>query len=569
MNRFLLSLLLLSSWLLSPIQAQQPENNNSRIVTFDWFANSGSASPFQKKQYLLVLGMPAQSNMGTIDQANQQETGSVPFADQPVYLQTAPSNVYYVQQAGAGVLNIAQWSVPASLEWGWFNQYLYVVSSAYTEVMFGKKSLGGSDILPGNLGLYPRSDARGIALAAINGANTRWGAGNYNVVYLCDIGESNAANATNANAWQPAMVEFVDNDLRVNRIQAPIIVIKKGRYQVIDFPAIVTNLWAAQDAYVALDPDNNYIVSGSIPGGGGGWELQDVVADDFSHYNSRGSIAMGNGVADMTLYLFGGRKIDRTKPVLQTAVINSGAPSQIVLTYSESLNSIIVPFWKDFTIGGTRKVINVAVSGSTVTLTASENFYSGQSYTLSYTKKQFYEHAVCDLMGNEADDFTSISVTNNSATATPTYTRVYTSNFSAGTDSWGGSSGGTVASVDGIGGLDDVLEMGSTDTTPLIFRSATFTNATDLHRVRLKVFVPVNLISANPSNDYALRITGSAGGLFGNDFYQYIRRNVLGGQWVDIEFTAVPTGSGSIRLDFTCTIGDRVWFRDILVDRLN
>lgn len=529
----------------------------------------GATSPFPKKANLLVLGMPAQSNMGTIDTAGQQETGSVPFANLPTYLQTAPSNIYYVEQAGAGVLNIAQWSVPAALEWGWFNQFLLIVSGSWDEVMFGKKSLGGSDILPGDLGLYPRSDAKAIALAAINGANTRWGAGNYNVVYLCDIGESNAANSTNATAWNPAMVEFVDEDLRVNRIDAPIIVMRKGRYQVIDFPAIVSHLWAAQDAYIASNPKKNYIVSGSSRGvGGARWELQDVVTDDFSHYNDRGSISMGNGAGHTALYLFGATKSDATKPMLESAVINVGTPNRIDLTYSKNLNSVMIPFWRDYSTNSNRKVISSSISGAVLSLTFSENFYTGQSVTLSYTKRQYFENVICDELGNEADEFTDIVVTNSSATALPTYINRYTSNFSAGVDSWGGSSGGTVAVVDGIGGLDDVLEMGSTDSTPLIFRSSVFANTTDLHRVRLKVFVPSNLLSANPSSDYSMRITGSAGGLFANDFYQYIRRNVLGDQWVDLEFTAIPTGTGAMRLDFTCTIGDKVWFRDIVVDRL-
>lgn len=537
----------------------------------DWFNHNTSGgvdpSPFPKKDNLLVI-IWGQSNEATIDDAGQQETGSVPFADLPTYLQTAPANVLYLQKGGGGTLTLTQWSVPAGLEWGWRNQFLHIVATAYDEVMMASESLGGSNILPGGGGLFPRADLKAVVAKAITEANARWGSGNYNVVYVCGIGESNAANAADADAWLPAMVEFQDNDLRANYVDAPVVIIKKGRYQVIDFPYIVSNLWASQDAYVALDPENNFIVSGDIPNGGGGWELQDVVTDDFSHYNVRGAISMGNAVAEKVLYLFGGSKSDSTKPVLQSAVIESGNPNKIVYTFSKALNTVMVPFWKDITVNSSRKATALAASGSTITVTFSENFYSGETVTSSYIKKQYYENAICDELGNEADAFSNIAVTNNSATATPTYTLRYQSDFSAGVDSWGGLSGGVPASVDGIGGLDDVLEMGSTDTTPIITRSTVFANATDLHRIRLKVYVPVNLDSANPSRDYSLKITGSAGGLIGNDFYQYIRRNVLGGQWVDLEFTVVPSGSGAMRFDDTCTIGDKVWFRDIVVHRL-
>lgn len=527
--------------------------------------NSGGSEALPKKDNLLLIIGPAQSNSGTTDDGTGQNTGRVAYADMPVYLQTAPANVDYVQQTGSD-LAVASWSVSSSLQWGWLNQTLHAISGAWDDIIYCKKSLGGSTILSGGGGDYPRTDLKSRLTVALAEANSRWGAGNYNVAYVIDIGETNSLSAANADDWNAAIQEFVDADLRANYIDGPVLAIKKGVYQVIDFPYIVSNLWAAQDAYVALN-SRNYLVSGAVPAG---WELQDQGAtDDFSHYNAPGAISCGNAVADKILEIHGATRSDATKPILQSAVVEDANPNKIVLTYDKTLNAKVVPFWKAYTLNSTRNIIAIAISGTTVTLTTSENFYIGDVIQLTYAKKLYYENAICDEFGNEADAFTSRVVTNNVNDAAPTYTNVYTSNFSAGEDGWTGLSGGVPAAVDGIGGEDDVLEFGSSDSSPIISHNSLFANTTEKHRVRYKMYVPVNLNSAAPSNDYDLRMSTAIGGVFGNLLYQYFRRNVLGGQWVDLEFTAVPTTAGALRFEITpCTIGDKIYLKNIRVDRL-
>lgn len=532
-----------------------------------WYGQSGGSDLFPKKSYLLVLVMPAQSNEGGVDNTGTQETGSVPFSDLPSHLSTAPTNVFYIQKSGGGTLALAPWTVPVGLEWGWYNQFAYVISGSWNEIIIGKESLGGSDILTGGGGLYPRADAKAVANASISAANTRWGAGNYNVVYICGIGETNALSAANADNWFPAMQEFVDNDLRVNYVNAPIIVIKKGRWQVIDFPYIVSNLWAAQDAYIATNTGMNFIVTGEIPNGGGGWELQDLSANDFSHYNATGAMTMGNAVADKALYLFGATKSNTTKPAIVSAVVENAAPSNIVITFSKPLNNIL-PFWKAYAISPGRNVVSSSISGSTLTLTVSHPFYQGQSITLSYTKKQYFENAICDLLGNELDNFTSLAVTNNVSTAVPTYTNVYTSNFSAGVDSWGGSSGGVVTRLASWAGENDVLEVSGTDTTPLVFRSSVFV-AGQSYRVRFKCYIPTLLVSGGGiiSDAYDVSVKALSQAISGN-IYQYSRRSLLGDQWIDYEFTFTSTQT-QLRIESTMAIGEKIYFKGFVVDRIN
>lgn len=515
-----------------------------------------------KKANLLVFITPAQSNEASVDDATAQPTGRTTYATMPPRLQTPLSNVDFVKQSGSS-LSIAPMEVLNTNEWGWLNQFFYVISPLWDDIIYCKKSLGGSHIRPNQGGDYPYSDFEARATVAIAEADSRWGIGNYNVLYICGIGETNATTSSLADEWLPAMQDWIDDNLRINFKNAPIIVIKKGRYQNQAFPFIISNLWAAQDAYVALNPSTNKIAEGE----GALYELKDQT-NDTSHYNNAGSITMGNIVAELGLSIFGISKSDSTLPTLVSAVVENASSSNVILTYDKNLDEYVLPFWKDFTFNSQRKITNVSISGAVVTLTASEPFYTGQTIELTYTKKQYYESVICDSYGNEAAALVAQSVTNNVLTAVPTYVNTYTSNF-ATLDGWSFLSGGTVASVDGIGGLNDVLECGSTDTTPVVYRNSIFANNTQPHRVRFKIYILSTYNSFNPAFAYTLTIAGATGQAFKTGLYNYIRRNVLSDQWLDLEFTAIPPTSGAMRFDVTnITIGDKFWIRDVVVDRL-
>lgn len=531
---------------------------------------SSSQGVYPKKDNLLIFITPAQSNSGSIDDGTAQPTGRVPYANMPTRLQTPLANVDFVKQTGSS-LSVADMEVSASNEWGWINQFLYVISGSWDDIIYCKKSLGGSTLLSGGLGDYPRADFELRAPIAIAEADSRWGVGNYNIVYIAGIGETNSLSAANANDWLPAMQEWIDSDLRVNYKNGPIVVIKKGLYQVIDFPYIVSNLWAAQDAYVALNTASNFMAEGY----GAKWQLLDQ-SDDYSHYNAAGSISMGNSVADKVLEIFSATKSDDTTPTLVSAVVENAAPSNLVLTYSKNLDASNVPFWKDFTFSSpsSNKIVSsIAISGATVTLTCSEAFYTGQTITLSYTKGNYYSNVIADPYGNEAAAFANLNVTNNVLTAVPTYTTRYTSNFSAGVDSWGGLSGGGVAAVDGIGGQDDVLEFSAaSDNSPIISRSSIFTGtAGHQYVIDMDVYVPIGiLVSASASNDYSLVLSEATGASIQSTMYPYIRRNVLGGQWFHFQrvFTAASVGN-AMRYEGNWDIGEKVYFKNILVRKIN
>lgn len=523
-----------------------------------WHFLAGSS--FKPNLLLLIYG---QSNEGTDTTPDLEATGQVPYANMPTYLQTAPSNIKFIKIV-LGVPTLTTWSVNTSVAWGWLNQVLHVCSSRWTQIIYAKRAIGGTTLLPSGGGTYDRTAFKTIANAGVSSANSQWGVGNYNVVILGGLCESNGLSEANADDFELALTEWWA-DLRTNVVDAPIVMKKFGKYTDIDFPFGVPNV---QDSQVGAvnSTARSYLVSG---GSGTGWEIRDT-SDDFSHFNTSGAITLGNNMTDSIMSLFGTSRTDAVKPTLLSAVVENAAPSNIVLTYSKTLSSAVVPFWKDFTLTDGRKITSVSVSGSTVTLTVSEPYYVGVTINLTYTKKQYYENTVCDELGNEADALTNQSVTNNVATAQPTYSSRYISNFSAGVDSWSGLSGGGVASVDGIGGLDDVLELSAaSDTTPIIFRNSILTGtAGHKYRIRFKFYVSKDILPT--SQDYSITIDNATGGVIKSGIYLYIRRNVVSDQWVDFEFTWTEAGTATaVRFNVTdISIGEKMYLRDIVVDRI-
>ena len=75
-------------------------------------------------------------------------------------------------------------------------------------------------------------------------------------------------------------------------------------------------------------------------------------------------------------------------PLLSGAAIANGTPTQINLTYTQSLDAAQVPANSSFSIvcsGGAATVTGVSVSGTGVTLTTSRTFLAGDVVTVSYT----------------------------------------------------------------------------------------------------------------------------------------------------------------------------------------
>lgn len=108
---------------------------------------------------------------------------------------------------------------------------------------------------------------------------------------------------------------------------------------------------------------------------------------------------------------------DRTAPLFSSAVMSGS--STIVLTYNENLDTTSVPSTGNYYVtvnDEPRGVIQVQVSGKTVTLTLANGVIYGQTVKVTYSKGT---RPVQDLSGNIAASLSNVNVTNTVNTTLP------------------------------------------------------------------------------------------------------------------------------------------------------
>lgn len=143
---------------------------------------------------------------------------------------------------------------------------------------------------------------------------------------------------------------------------------------------------------------------------------------------------------------------DTTAPTLVSAAVPGGAPTTIVLTYNEALDTGSVPATSAYAVtnsGGTQTVSSVAVSGTTVTLTTSRTVLSTDTITLSYTVPG--SNPVRDEAGNDVAALTSQAVANGVG-ATGTILRLATINGANFAEGGNGTTGWTYTQSGGAHG---------------------------------------------------------------------------------------------------------------------
>ena len=122
---------------------------------------------------------------------------------------------------------------------------------------------------------------------------------------------------------------------------------------------------------------------------------------------------VGNDAAALTDQAVTNNTLDTTAPALATTNPAVVSGDTLVLTYNEALDSGSTPAPDAYTVtvaGAARAVSNVAVSGTTVTLTLASAVTPGQTVTVSYTPGT---NPVQDTSGNAAPALTNRAVTNN------------------------------------------------------------------------------------------------------------------------------------------------------------
>ena len=104
--------------------------------------------------------------------------------------------------------------------------------------------------------------------------------------------------------------------------------------------------------------------------------------------------------------------LDITAPVYSSSEVGNVDAGILVMAYSEALDSSSTPATTDFSIsdGSPNAVTDVAVSGTAVTLTLTNDVLFGDTVTASYTKGA---NPLQDASANECVNLVTESVTNN------------------------------------------------------------------------------------------------------------------------------------------------------------
>jgi hypothetical protein len=539
------------------IDATPTDGSSNAVSSNGVFDALALKQDINRKDNILVL-IGGQSNSGT-----DPATGRVPYADMPTYLQATPTNIKWVNVVASNYV-LQDWTPDPAQQWGWLNQNLYTLTQEYTNVIYSKRGLGGTTILPEHLGNYPRADFISKMLYGIAQADSAWGVGNYDVVMLWNQGETNGSTLADAQVYESALKEWF-LEARGMTVNIPIIYNKMGKLQNQAFPFIVSNIQPAQ-TNVSLFDFRNKIVTGESDTL---WELQDLT-NDTSHYNRAGAITLGTNFSDKIFEVLNRTKTFNSPPVLVSATIPVGGAT-IVLTYNKALNPAVVPFWRDFVIGTgtTRKVISTAISGSTCVLTVSERFYGTGNETLTYYRCNSLENCIMDEYGNRAMSFRSIIVSNSSGVTTPTYSNRYTSNFGAGVDGWIPiNANTTVNAPETIAGVTNSLKVTLTSTTnPIIYKTSVLTGTSGhSYRARLSIYVPSAYWGNGVSiNSITLK---SSGALFYN-MYTQLRSLITADKWIDLEYTFTTANTDTqLRFEGQGVLGTVFYVRNIVIDRI-
>ena len=105
----------------------------------------------------------------------------------------------------------------------------------------------------------------------------------------------------------------------------------------------------------------------------------------------------------------GGHRVDGVVPTFVGAAVNTSDDNKaLVLTFTEALDENSTPAGTVFTVSGSNTVTNVAIDGSTVTLTLTTAASVGDTVTVDYTKPS--GNPLQDLAGNDVVTFGAQSV---------------------------------------------------------------------------------------------------------------------------------------------------------------
>lgn len=379
--------------------------------------NTQVATAVNAKNDVLFIIELGQSNTGT-----DPNLGPLPIDSMPAYLKGKFSNVLIDT-----LINSNLYFTPlttAGISAGYINQILWRESQVYKYVIVIKRSVGGTSIYPP--ATYPIADIKNYITLLKPLVHDIVDTTKCDIMYLYDQVETDGVTLTPAVNYKTSFLNLMQFDIKPNYGNYWALVKRVSNMQT-DFP-FRAQLAAGQDSVKLLYPDGyTYFNTDSLPMKGEGVRTSNLFNGDFSHHRQETAVKVGNVASDSIEVHFGKVKPDRTNPRIVRAYIPASG-LQLILKFTKTMQDRCIPHTYNVTCD-TKVFVSITIADDSAILVPSIPFYSGVTYTVSIAKNAHFKINFQDRYGNELSSVTSFPITNSCTISSPTFTTLYTSNF--------------------------------------------------------------------------------------------------------------------------------------------
>lgn len=532
---------------------------DSTMFNGQFFTQINSSMNGKDVLLMYVLG---QSNAGT-----DPNLGPLNIDSMPSYLKGAYPNVLIDT-----IINSQLYFTPLitnGIGAGYLNETLWRLSQIYRYVMVIKRSLGGTSLSPLT---YPISDFINYANTMKPYAHDIIDSNRCDKMIYYDQCETDGASLGSAVTYGTNFLNLMNTQVKPNVGPLWVLVKRCGNMQT-DFPYI-PQVAIGQDSVKLLYPTLfDYINTDSLPMKGEGVKTGLTYNGDYSHHREETALKIGDLVADAIENHFGKNKTDRTKPRMVKATINA-AGTILTLKFTKEMQSKSAPHTYAFTCG-TKIFSSITINGDSVVLIPTIPFYSGVSYTLSYSKDAHMKINLRGKYGNEVSSFSSFPIINNCTVASPSFSTIYTSNFTtlgsnpADLPNWwttSGTAGSTAtANSTSITGVTACAKFDMVSGSGFRFYKWTTTGMNTsgkIYQVSFDIEVPRTMsLTGAPNSLYMMVDNLDHSGQF--DFTKFIRRDKM--SHVEYQFTEGTPTNDDVFFEFGLNSNSTVYIKNVII----
>ena len=511
---------------------------------------------------VLLMYVLGQSNEGT-----DPSLGPLNIDSMPSYLKGTFSNVLIDT-----VINSALYFTPLNttgIGAGYLTQSLWRLSQTYKWVIVIKRSLGGTSLSPLT---YPIADFIIHANTMKPLAHDIADSTRCDKMIFYGQCETDGATLGAAVTYRTNFLNLINSQVKPNAGPYWALVKRCGNMQT-DFPYI-PQVAIGQDSVKLLYPTLfSYVNTDSLPMKGEGVKTGLTYNGDFSHHREETALKVGDIVADSIEAHFGKIKPDRTRPRLVKATINA-AGTTLTLKFTKEMQSKSVPHTYAFTCG-TKIFSSIVISGDSAVLTPTIPFYSGVSYTISYAKDAHMKINLRGKYGNEMSNVSSFPIINNCTVSSPTFSTIYTSNFTtlgsnpADLPNWWtatGTAGSTAtANATSVSGVTACAKFDMVPGSGFRFYKWTTTGMNTngkIYQISFEIEVPRTYAQTGAPNS-CLMLVDNQDHSAAFEFTKYVRRDKM--TRIEYQFTEGTSVNDDIFFDFGLNSTSTVYIKNFVI----